>query len=274
MKRFTILTIALTLLLILAACGGTTAVEPAADTAPAAGDAMADDKMTDDAMADDAMADDKMTDDTMADDAMADDKMTDDTMADDAMADDKMTDDAMVGDEPHDDTMAATEDETMMDDADKMDASTAVADLPVWQTLSLTDARTGESYTFADFNGKTVFVEPMATWCTNCRRQLGDVSAARAALEGQDVVFVALSVETVLSGEELAAYADGNGWGWTFSVLTEEALQALVGEFGQSVANPPATPHFIIRPDGSVTALATGFESADELVAQIQAAMQ
>ena len=33
------------------------------------------------------------------------------------------------------------------------------------------DARTGQTFTLADLQGKTVYVEPMATWCTNCRQQ-------------------------------------------------------------------------------------------------------
>jgi hypothetical protein len=35
---------------------------------------------------------------------------------------------------------------------------------PDWLTLPLTNARTGETFTLADFAGKTVFVHPMATW--------------------------------------------------------------------------------------------------------------
>ncbi|HEX2907728.1 MAG TPA: hypothetical protein VHO69_12745 [Phototrophicaceae bacterium] len=37
---------------------------------------------------------------------------------------------------------------------------------PAWQTLPLVNARTGETFTFADLAGKVIFVEPMATWCT------------------------------------------------------------------------------------------------------------
>ncbi|MDX1995295.1 MAG: hypothetical protein SF029_23125 [bacterium] len=33
-----------------------------------------------------------------------------------------------------------------------------------WTRLPLTDARTGQTFTLADFAGKTVFVHPMARW--------------------------------------------------------------------------------------------------------------
>jgi hypothetical protein len=142
---------------------------------------------------------------------------------------------------------------------------------PVWQTLPLVDARTGEAFAFADFAGKTIFVEPMATWCTNCRQQLANVRAAREQLNSDEVVFIGLSVEVGLDNVTLAEYQQTNNYDWTFAVVTQEMLAELVGVFGRTVTNPPSTPHFIIRPDGSATGLATGIESANAIVAEIRA---
>ena len=111
----------------------------------------------------------------------------------------------------------------------------------------------------------------MATWCSNCRQQLGNVRSAREQL-GENVIFVALSVETNISSADLAAYADTNSFEWHFAVMTPELLGELVNAFGRTISNPPSTPHFIIRPDGTVSALTTGIESASEIVARIQAA--
>jgi thiol-disulfide isomerase/thioredoxin len=143
---------------------------------------------------------------------------------------------------------------------------------PAWQTLPLVNARTGETFTFADFAGKTVFVEPMATWCTNCRQQLGNVNSARAQVSADQVVFVALSVETNITAADLAQYADQNGFDWVFAVMTPEVLGELTNAFGRTITNPPSTPHFIIRPNGSTTDLVTGIESSDQIVQQIQSA--
>lgn len=143
---------------------------------------------------------------------------------------------------------------------------------PAWQTLPLINAATGATFTLADFAGRTVFVEPMATWCTNCRQQLGNVAAARAQVSADQVVFIALSVETNISAADLSDYAADNGFDWTFAVLTPELLEQLVLAFGRTVSNPPSTPHFIIRPDGSATELATGIESSDQIVEQLRAA--
>ncbi|WP_420642845.1 SCO family protein [Candidatus Leptofilum sp.] len=238
------------LALLLVACGGAaeeTAVEPG----------------TTDTSASEEMADDS---EEMMDESMDDEEMMEDESMDDDIA---MTD--------HDEGMAELEE--TMDEAEAMDEEmadeAAMSDLPLWMTTTLTDVRTGDTFTFADFAGKTVFVEPMATWCTNCRRQLGNVSAARAALgDTEDVIFVSLSVETRLSNENLASYTDETDFHWAFAVLTPEALVSLADTFGQTVTNPPSTPSFIIRPDGTTTDLETGFEEPDQLLQRIEAASQ
>jgi thiol-disulfide isomerase/thioredoxin len=153
------------------------------------------------------------------------------------------------------------------------EAMVDAAMLPAWQQVQLINARTGEAFTLADFNGKTVFVEPFATWCSNCRAQLNNVKAAREQLDDQNI-FVALSVETNISPEAVAKYTNDQGFDWVFAVMTPEMLKQLTDQFGLTVANPPSTPHFIIRPDGTVTDLSTGIKSVDAIVAELQAAAQ
>jgi thiol-disulfide isomerase/thioredoxin len=148
----------------------------------------------------------------------------------------------------------------------------AQTDAPAWQTLPLVDVRTGTTFTIADLRGRTVFLEPMATWCSSCRRQMTVLREVVAELDPASFVFVGLSVETNLSPAALAAYADAQGFDWTFAVMSPELLGALVDAFGRSVANPPATPHVIVRGDGSVTDLATGHHSASQLLAALSAA--
>jgi thiol-disulfide isomerase/thioredoxin len=145
-----------------------------------------------------------------------------------------------------------------------------VIERPAWQTIALTDALTEESFTLADFAGKTVFVEPFATWCTNCRQQLANVHAAKQQA-GEDVVFVALSVEPNVGSEALAAYAADTGYDLVFAAMPPEMLQALAAQFGQTISNPPATPHFVIRPDGSTSELQTGIQGVEAILTQIGA---
>lgn len=234
MKRF--VPLFLLLALLLAACQAQTAPAPEA-AAPT--------------------QDETVAAEPAADTAMDDAPMEAAPMADEAMDEPMTADDEMMA-----------EPEAAVEEA----AEAPMAEPAAWQQMALTDVRSGATFTLADFAGKTVFVEPMATWCTNCRRQLGNVQTARAQLNSDDVVFVALSVETALSNDTLQRYTEDTGFDWHFAVAPPEMLQALVDTFGQSITNPPSTPHFIIRPDGTTTELSTGIESADELIARLQAA--
>jgi thiol-disulfide isomerase/thioredoxin len=240
MKNLKIYLLLLVTLLVLVACGGEeTAVEPSTSE----------------------------TSETVAEDEMMDESMEDEEMAD-TSEDESMDDDTAIAE--HEEGT-----EEMDEVAEEMDDDMVMSDAPAWMTIPVTDVRTGETFTLADFAGKTVFVEPMATWCTNCRRQLGDVAQAKAQLgDSEDVVFVALSVETNIGDGDLANYTQETGFDWAFAVATPEMLVSLVETFGQSITNPPATPHFIIRPDGSTTDLTTGFEDPDEILQNLEAESQ
>lgn len=140
------------------------------------------------------------------------------------------------------------------------------ANLPVWMTTPLRNARTGEMFTLADLaaDGFTVSVEPMATWCSNCRRQQRTVSQVFSEADPSRYVFISLSVETQLGDERLAQYAANEGFEWVFAVSTNEMLNELINQFGRSVSNPPSTPHFYVYPDGSYSDLSTGFKTVDD----------
>ncbi len=149
--------------------------------------------------------------------------------------------------------------------------STTTLDLPAWMNYSLVNGRTGETFTLAQYvnAGTPVYVEPFATWCSNCRTQLGNVNRAMETL-GDEAVFVVISVETGLTAEDMKTYAERNNFNMIFTVATPELLSELAQLFGRTVTNPPATPHFIIRRDGTTTNLITGFKSADEVVASLR----
>jgi hypothetical protein len=141
---------------------------------------------------------------------------------------------------------------------------------PVWLTTELTDACSGEAFTLADFAGKTLFIESMATWCGECYGQLTRVQDAASQIpedERGDIVLVALSSEVGLPREDLARYAAETGFPLIFAVMPEDMLKAMVDDVGQAVAIPPAMPHLIVAPDGTIGELHTGGSSADELLA-------
>ena len=172
-----------------------------------------------------------------------------------------------------DDGTPATTDDAMTD-AMTEDATAAPADdepsTPATGVVAITATTPdGATVSPSDFAGTPVFVETFATWCSNCRSQLG-VTQEAAAQAGDDAVFLALSVETDLDPAALATYASENGFAnIQFGVLSREDLATLEAQFGNAVLVPPSTPKFAIGTDGSVGELTTGFESVDEILAQL-----
>lgn len=139
-------------------------------------------------------------------------------------------------------------------------------ELAEWQTIELTDARTGSQFSVSDFLGCTVYVETMATWCGECRQQLEYVAEAVKDVDREKFVVIAISVETDLAAKDLADYADDAGFDWTFTVGSADMLKAIVDEFGRGAIVPPSTPHVIVSPDGSFGELHTGYSEPDEIV--------
>jgi thiol-disulfide isomerase/thioredoxin len=160
-------------------------------------------------------------------------------------------------------------------DASDEPSADAVIETPSWMSAELIDACTGQSFTLAEFSGKVLYVEAMATWCPPCRDQLGRVREAMAQLppdQQAETVVVALSSEVDLPREALAQYAADNGFPFIFAVLPVEVLQDMANNLGQEVAVAPATPHLIVGPDGSVGELRTGSTTPEDIIALLDAA--
>lgn len=193
------------------------------------------------------------TDETTPDEAMSEGMTEGNTMSEENMSEENMSEGEMMSEDHEATSEGAVETEA---------SGSAAPDV----TATLAD---GSTITLADYAGEQVFVETFATWCSNCRRQLGDTAAAAAAA-GDTAEFLALSVETNLDPAELDAYAAENGFtDVTFAVLDDASLATLADTFGNAVLVPPSTPKFTVAADGTVGELATGFESVDEILAQV-----
>lgn len=151
------------------------------------------------------------------------------------------------------------------------EASTAAATSKEWFSQSLTDT-SGATFNIGQLAGKPVFVENFATWCSNCRRQLGDTQKA-AKQAGDSAIFLALSVETDLDSAALTNYAEKNGFdNLRFAVMTPELLSATSSAFGKSSLNPPSTPKIVVTSQGEASAATTGFESSAEILSKLNLA--
>lgn len=148
-------------------------------------------------------------------------------------------------------------------------APIAASNAPDWVSIPFTDARTNQPITLANFAGKTVYIEAMAVWCTNCLAQQTQVIQARKSF-GDDVVFISLDVDPSEDIPKIAKYATDKGFDWTFTQASKELTAKLIDQFGRTITNPSSVPIFIISPNGKVSELFNGIHSADDLVTLIK----
>lgn len=146
-------------------------------------------------------------------------------------------------------------------------ASAAAFDDPLL-AMELLDVRSGETFTLGELAADgPVIVETMAIWCTNCRQQMHEVTAAHALA---DFHSVSIDVEPTEIAEDLVAYADREGFDWPFVLADAELATALRERFGTEVLFPPGMPKLLVRTDGSVELLPLGdLLSADEIAALV-----
>jgi hypothetical protein len=138
-----------------------------------------------------------------------------------------------------------------------------------WATATLTDVETGETFRIADLatEGRTVFVEAMAIWCSNCRRQMHEFTAALPQLDPARVDYVVVTTEPAETAEALAEYRRQQGFLGRFAVAGTTVSAALAADFGATILNPPSTPKLVIR--SGVPEFTTGHASAAEIIALV-----
>ena len=149
------------------------------------------------------------------------------------------------------------------------EASPSGADAAPLLAYELTDVRSGERFTLGELSAdRPVLVETMAIWCTTCLSQQRQVVMAHEIAEFHSV---GIDVDPNEEADDLAEYADREGFDWHFVMADAALVQLLTERYGFGVTNPPSTPSFIVA-DGRIRALEFGrVRSAEELVAELEA---
>src|SRR5690606_15829125 len=97
---------------------------------------------------------------------------------------------------------------------DPTPSATQVAFDDALLAIELRDVRTGEAFTLGELAADApVIVETMAIWCTNCKQQMHEVTAAH---ELADFHSVSIDVDPTEFAEDLVAYAEREGFDWPF----------------------------------------------------------
>jgi hypothetical protein len=122
--------------------------------------------------------------------------------------------------------------------------------------ITLTDVRSGEQLTLGQLAAqKPLLLETMAIWCSNCRAQQHNVVAAH---NEADFGSISLDVDPGEQPDDLAAYADREGFDWHFAMADASLLGQLRDRFGTAVAVPPGMPKILFRTDGSIELIGLG----------------
>lgn len=157
-------------------------------------------------------------------------------------------------------------------DASETASATAVVEADALLAVLLTDVRSGESFTLGELAASDgpVLLEPMAVWCTTCLSQQRQIVEAHA--EG-DFTSVSLDVDLSETPEQLAEFADREGFDWRFAMADADLYRLLQERFGVAVTNPPSTPLIVVDADGTVRPLefGRGVRGAGDLLAEIGA---
>ncbi len=189
----------------------------------------------------------------------------------DTMMEEKPAEESMA--EPHDktmtdDTMAKSSDETRAEDTKTDDA---MIEAPAWFGVSLTNVQSGEAFTINDLKGKVVLVETMAIWCSNCKKQQGQVKDLHALLGKRDgFVSLGLDIDPNEDSASLKSYIDANGFDWYYAVSPADVSREISSLYGAQFLNPPSTPMLIIDRKGVAHPLPFGIKSADDLMQALQ----
>jgi len=187
------------------------------------------------------------------------------------------SEEAMMEETHGDDMMTDEADDTMMEEmpteeampADESDAS--MMDTPAWFSETFSDARTGQTFSINDHKGKVVLVETLAMWCSNCKKQQGQVVELHKLLGArEDFISFGLDIDANENAADLGNYVQNNGFDWLYSVATPEIAREIGNLYGANFLNPPSTPMLIIDRHGEAHPLPFGIKSAQDLYDALQ----
>ena len=133
--------------------------------------------------------------------------------------------------------------------ADESAAEESAAPEPVvaWLGVELTDVRTGDTFTLAQYADKPILLETFAVWCPTCTSQQRQLVALHEEV-GEAVISVSLNTDPNETQNHVSRHLDRHGFDWLYAVSPVELSRSLRDEFGVAVLNPPSAPVILICP--------------------------
>ncbi len=166
------------------------------------------------------------------------------------------------------DIMQTATPEAMMDHEETATPAASV-ETPAWFAATLTDVRTGKTFSINDFKGKVVLVETMAQWCSNCLKQQNQVKVLHEMIEDEDFISIGLDIDLNESPADLKSYVENKGFDWLYAVPTADVAREIGNLYTAQFLNPPSTPILIVDRNGVAHPLPFGIKGASDLAASV-----
>lgn len=155
-------------------------------------------------------------------------------------------------------------------EAPVVQATAVMPETPAWFDATLTDARTGQTFSINGFKGKVVLVETMAQWCSNCMKQQTQVKAMHEAVGAPDDLFlIGLDIDPNENAMDLKSYVEKREFDWLYAVPSAEVIREIGNLYTAQFLNPPSTPILIVDRQGIAHPLPFGIKSADHLKKEV-----
>ncbi|MDY6761566.1 MAG: redoxin family protein [Candidatus Nanohaloarchaea archaeon] len=132
-----------------------------------------------------------------------------------------------------------------------------------WKSVTLTDVRTGETFTIAGFD-RPVLVESFAVWCPTCTRQQQELKQLHEQV-GDRIVSVSIDTDPNEDASKVRKHIHQNGFDWRYAVASADFLRPFIDAFGRDVVNAPLAPMVLVCPNGTARQLPNGVKPADSL---------
>ena len=137
---------------------------------------------------------------------------------------------------------------------------------PSWFAVPLTDVNSGETFRVADFKGKVILVETMATWCPTCQGEMSQVQEVVNKLDPKDFVAISLDVDPNEDATILKKFADKNKYtNWRIAIAPIEIGRFLSMNYDEAYLNPPEQAMLFVDKQGGVWGLPLGIKSATSI---------
>ena len=139
-----------------------------------------------------------------------------------------------------------------------------------WQDIPLTNINTQATFTIKELTQKPTLIETFAVWCPTCTRQQGII---HELLEEQTLDFNALSLNIDPNEDEvlIQEHIEKNSFeAGTYAISPTTLTQALIDQYGITIASAAQAPIVLICPNGNSELLQNGLKTANELTQALE----